>query len=170
MHGIRSLQTYLERYFVKQVLVLFATVLILIPEVYAQDDKLIDGIKFRYGAHFTTYEFELDNRNVASKHGGINTEIDKYTGWAGKSKFPIIITFPETASRWTFRQPYYDFVINDKINDIPPDHRPGYETQLKRSDSKSVNLVQIPERRVYLKEKFLPKFLSSSQISNLPSD
>ena len=47
MHDTKSLPTYPVRNFVKQILVLFATVLILIPEVYADDDNWIDGITFR---------------------------------------------------------------------------------------------------------------------------
>ena len=43
MHDTKSLPTYPVRTFVKQILVLFATVLILIPEVYADDDNWIDG-------------------------------------------------------------------------------------------------------------------------------
>ena len=53
----------------KQVLVLFATVLILIPEVYAQDDKLIDGIKFRVGNYTTIDKFEL-GKNIKRSHNG----------------------------------------------------------------------------------------------------
>ena len=49
MHDTKFLPSYPVRTFVKQILVLFATVLILIPEVYAEDDKWIDGIRIRYG-------------------------------------------------------------------------------------------------------------------------
>ena len=48
VHDTKSLPTYPVRTFVKQILVLFATVLILIPEVYAEDSwYVIDGITLR---------------------------------------------------------------------------------------------------------------------------
>ena len=37
-----------QRAFVKQVLGLFAIILVLVPVVYAEDDKWIDGIMYRW--------------------------------------------------------------------------------------------------------------------------
>ena len=154
----------------KQILVLFATVLILIPEVYAQDDKLIDGIKFRVGNYTTSDKFELGSHEIASKNVNINAERNPIG--AGKYKFPLTIRFPENLmTSWSFRQAYLDFSINDKKENIPPKSRPGRTKQIEaHGTGPTLNLVQKTETRSYLKENFLPKFLSPSQISNLPTD
>ena len=55
---------------VKYVLVIIISILLSIPSVYAEDDKWIDGIKFRYGgltfspdlSHPSMGSSEVDNR------------------------------------------------------------------------------------------------------------
>ena len=67
MHDTKSLPTYPVRTFVKQILVLFATVLILIPEVYAEDDKWIDGIRVWWSNYGNTFKVQIPENQILAK-------------------------------------------------------------------------------------------------------
>ena len=105
MHDTKSLPTYPVRTFVKQILVLFATVLILIPEVYAEDSwYTIDGIKFRAGDTKTENSLRLKQKTIAKTRNSI---------FPRKQIFPIVLTFKESLMiSWSFRQAYFDFSDN----------------------------------------------------------
>ena len=151
---------------------LIPSVLCFLPWSIQAEDKTIDGIKIRYGQSFTNDRFVLGDSSIASSSSEINVE-ENHAGFRGRDRFPITITFPETASSWTFRQAYFDFISNEKITDIPPypdTDIPDQLTRLEESGGTSFNMRQKDETRIYLKENFLPKFLSSSQLSNLPTN
>ena len=114
MHDTKSLPTYPVRTFVKQVLVLFATVLILIPEVYAEDSWYsIDGIKFRYGYSIREQSLSIKDQQIASTSSQLGP--NQYGAMGGRQLLPIIITFPETLmNTWSFRQAYFDFSLYEK--------------------------------------------------------
>ena len=59
MHVTKSLLTKDVRSFVKNVLVLFAIILAIIPPVYADDDW-IDGITYRYKSQPTTIDINYN--------------------------------------------------------------------------------------------------------------
>ena len=76
-------------------------------------------------------------------------------------------------SSWLFRQAYFDFIDTPQTKDIPP--VPDVEMyQLLdlalKSNSDLIYLTQKSAIRDYLKENFLTKYLSSSQISTLPTN
>ncbi len=75
----------------KYVLVLFAVMMVLVSTVYAEDDKWIDGIRFRYGQEW--YETYISMPLAGKDTDIIKTEntISKFTPI---SQFPIIITLP----------------------------------------------------------------------------
>ena len=146
--------------------------MIISTSVIQAQDKTIDGIKFRYSTVLSQDIFEIDDYEIAKYDTDINTE---YTGtFAGKQKFPIAIVFPETLmSSWLFRQVYFDFSIGDEINDIPPVPDQSISSQLDSAfnDSRTtIHLRQKSGTRGYLKENFLPKYFSTSQISTLPEN
>ena len=159
----------LAQYTIKYLLIpLF---LFILPWSIQAEDKTIDGIKIRFGNSYSTDRFELGEYTIAEYNYDINME--EQNGFTGRTKFPLTITFPETASSWTFRQAYFDFVSNEEINDIPPAFETSLGTELRRLEDNggtSFNLTQKKATRIYLKENFLPKFLSSSQLSNLPTN
>ena len=160
----------LVQYTIKYLLI--PSVLCFLPWSIQAEDKTIDGIKIRYGQSFTNDRFVLGDSSIASSSSEINVE-ENHAGFRGRDRFPITITFPETASSWTFRQAYFDFISNEKITDIPPypdTDIPDQLTRLEESGGTSFNMRQKDETRIYLKENFLPKFLSSSQLSNLPTN
>ena len=152
---------------------LLITLLMIIPSSVIQaQDQTIDGIKFRYSTVYSQDIFEIDDEQITSFNSNINTE---YTGtFVGKQKFPITIVLPETLmSSWLFRQAYFDFSIGDEINDIPPVPDQSISSQLDSAfnDSRTtIHLRQKSGTRDYLKENFLPKYFSASQISNLPEN
>ena len=158
----------LKHYTLKYLLILF----LLISALPIQaEDKIIDGIKIRKAYSYSMDEFFLGDHKIAAIIYDINMEYEN--GFPGRAKFPITITLPETASSWTFRQAYFDFVSNEKINDIPPAPETSVGTELTRLEDiggTSFNMTQVNKTRIYLKENFLPKFLSSSQLSNLPTN
>ena len=158
----------LKHYTLKYLLILF----LLISALPIQaEDKIIDGIKIRWAHSYSMDEFVLGDHKIAAINYDINME--EKNGFTGRAKFPLTITFPETASSWTFRQAYFDFVSNERINDIPPAPETSVGTELTRledSGGTSFNMTQVNKTRIYLKENFLPKFLSSSQLSNLPTN
>ena len=135
-------------------------------------EKTIDGIKIRWGVTWNQDQFDLGGHNITSSHAKINQETS--VGFVGSPKFPIAVIFPETLmSSWLFRQAYFDFADTPQTKDIPP--VPDVEMyQLLdlalKSNSDLIYLTQKSAIRDYLKENFLTKYLSSSQISTLPTN
>ena len=135
-------------------------------------EKTIDGIKIRWGVTWNQDQFDLGEHNITSSHAKINQETSG--GFVGSPKFPIAVIFPETLmSSWLFRQAYFDFTDTPQTKDIPP--VPDVEMyQLLdlalKSNSDLIYLTQKSAIRDYLKENFLTKYLSSSQISTLPTN
>ena len=135
-------------------------------------EKTIDGIKIRWGVTWNQDQFDLGEHNITSTHATINHETSG--GFVGSTKFPIAVIFPETLmSSWLFRQAYFDFADTPQTKDIPP--VPDVEMyQLLdlalKSNSDLIYLTQKSYTRHYLKENFLTKYLSSSQISTLPTN
>ena len=79
----------------KHILVLLSIILALFPEVYAEDDKWVDGISFRYGQannHIKIYdssenrELVMETKNSFEHHEKNSTLLT-----------PITITFPENS-------------------------------------------------------------------------
>ena len=146
--------------------------MIIPTSVIQAQDKTIDGIRLRYSTVLSQDKFEIDDYEITKYDTDINTE---YTGtFAGKQKFPIAIVFPETLmASWLFRQAYFDFSIGDEINNIPPLPDQSISSQLDSAfnDSRTaIHLRQKSGTRGYLKENFLPKYFSASQISTLPEN
>tara|TARA_B100001123_G_scaffold68415_1_gene76393 strand:- start:69 stop:992 length:924 start_codon:yes stop_codon:yes gene_type:complete len=146
--------------------------MVISASVIQANDKTVDGIKFRYSTVLSQDKFEIDDYEIAEYDTNINMT---YTGpFAGKQKFPIAIVFPESLmATWLFRQAYFDFSIEDEINDIPPIPDQSISSQLDSAfnDSRTtIHLRQKTGTREYLRENFLPKYFSASQISNLPEN
>ena len=96
----------LAQYTIKYLLIpLF---LFILPWSIQAEDKTIDGIKIRFGNSYSTDRLELGEHTIAEYNYDINME--NQNGYTGRTKFPLTITFPETASSWTCRQAYFDFV------------------------------------------------------------
>ena len=110
MHDIRHFQPT-QRAFVKQSLVLFTIILVLVPVVYAEDDKWIDGIMYRLANSGTTISLKIHN-----DQGNIHfDEIDSM----GILSWPIIITFPETLmNSWSYRGLYIDYQLPIEKKDL----------------------------------------------------
>ena len=150
---------------------LIPSVFFILPRPIQAEEKFIDGIKIRFASSISSDAFRMGDHSIAETDCDINC--DHNINSSGSAKFPLTITFPETASSWTFRQAYFDFVSNEEINNIPPAPETSLGTELTRledSGSTSFNMTQKNEIRIYLKENFLPKFISSSQLSNLPTN
>jgi len=171
----------------KHVLILFAVMMVLVPTVYAEDDKWIDGIKFRYGRIYygqaLLIDFPSDNdKAIAASDQQINE--------ANTTKFPIVITFPETLmTSWSFRGFYSEFIPQTKTLNIPPSQTPSYFMggfspdgsdgsgpiyyeilEADRLNKEFFYLRNIEEHRNYLLTNFLPKYLSDSEISSIPEN
>ena len=135
----------------KYVLVLFAVMMVLVSTVYAEENKWIDGIKFRYG---TLNNDDYLTITVASGWGE-NQKITS-TGEVNKTeerRFPVTIALPETLmNSWSFRQAYFDYTSFQNINDIAPSPGLGESPDIPVS-------VQINEARekgldyFYLRQK-----------------
>ena len=135
-------------------------------------DKTIDGIRLRYSTVLSQDQFLIEDYEITKYNTKINTEYSGY--FAGTQKFPIAIIFPESLmSSWLFRQAYFDFSIGDEINDIPPLPDQSISSQLNSALTDSRTTVYLRQKsgtRDYLKENFLPKYFSSSQLSTLPEN
>ena len=171
----------------KYILVLFALMMVLVPTGYAEDDKWIDGIKFRYGRIYNgqalLIDFPSDNsRQIVASDQQINE--------TNTTKFPIVITFPETLmTSWSFRGFYSEFIPQTKTLNIPPSQAPSYFMggfsldgsdgsgpiydeilEADRLNKEFFYLRNIEEHRNYLLTNFLPKYLSDSEISSIPEN
>ena len=135
-------------------------------------DKIIDGIRLRFSTAYSQDQFLIEDYEITKYNTKINTEYSGY--FAGTQKFPIAIIFPESLmSSWLFRQAYFDFSIGDEINDIPPLPDQSISSQLNSALTDSRTTVYLRQKsgtRDYLKENFLPKYFSSSQLSTLPEN
>ena len=119
MHGIWSLPTYPVRAFVKYILASFAIILMLVSEVYAKDDKWIDGISIRYGT--------LRNNIYINLHETLSVEetiiyTERTVGRQGATPASnIAIALPETLmNSWSFRGAFFEFELEKSIKDLAP--------------------------------------------------
>ena len=152
---------------------LLITMLMIMPtSVIQAQDKTIDGIRLRYSTVLSQDQFKIDDYEITKYNSKINTAYT-YT-FPGKQKFPIAIVFPESLmASWLFRQAYFDFSIGDEINDIPPVPDQSISSQLDSAFNDARTTVYLRQKsgtRDYLKENFLPKYFSSSQLSTLPEN
>ena len=122
----------------KHVLILFAVMMVLVPTVYAEDDKWIDGIKFRYGgltfspdlSHPSMGSSEVDNRII------VNSSLPN-------SLIPVALVLPETSmNSFSFRGGIFE-ISNESYDDLAPY---GFES--------STHLRQSPESRDWLVSSF----------------
>ena len=159
----------------KQSLVLVVIILMSIPEVYAEDSWYsIDGIKFRYGYSIREQSLSIKDQQIASTSSQLDP--NQYGAMGGRQLLPIIITFPETLMNpWSFRQAYFDFSLNEKYDDVPPDDLiTGSRTNTinsaiaEKQDSVLFNIKE--SRKDHLKNEYLKKFLSTAEINNLPEN
>ena len=103
---------------VKYVLVIIISILLSIPSVYAEDDKWIDGIRFRYGQEW--YETYISIPLAGKDTDIIKTEntISKFTPI---SQFPIAITLPEILmNSWSFRGAFLEYQNRTELKDLAP--------------------------------------------------
>ena len=122
----------------KYVLVLFAVMMVLVSTVYAEDDKWIDGIKFRYGgltfspdlSHPSMGSSEVDNRII------VNMSLPN-------SLIPVALVLPETSmNSFSFRGGFFE-ISDESYDDLAPF---GFES--------STHLRQSPESRDWLVSSF----------------
>ena len=89
-----------QRAFVKHILVLFVIILTLIPVVKAEDDKWIDGIRFRHASIYNTIDFMLES----DEEPLMRVEQPGYRHLKSQQSLPIAIVLPETLmNSWSFR-------------------------------------------------------------------
>ena len=118
----------------KQLLVLSMILLVLIPSVYAEDDKWIDGIKIRAGFNASVTRFRMPwegDREIIETRGSsqIRSPI-----------FPISISLPETLmNSWSFRGGVFEYQAPTKMKDLYPyvDQEPSVNTTILRQKSSS---------------------------------
>ena len=138
MHGIWSLPTYPVRAFVKHVFVFFAIILALIPAVYAEDDKWIDGIRFRLGLFrdptVIYMPWKIESRNSPFFNG--KPPLAPGEGKIAYDKnesdlFPIAIELPETLmTSWSFRGGLLEFEFPKELKDLSPSGDDSFRTSL----------------------------------------
>ena len=116
MYEIRHFQPT-QRAFVKQLLVLFWIKLVLVPTVYAEDDKWINGIKFRYGESANRTEFYMGEDQIfrtAYKYANMQKE-------EGGRMFPFALALPETLmNSYSFRGGQLEFRPKTEVRDLAP--------------------------------------------------
>ena len=109
----------------KHVLVLICLMMVLVPTVYAEDDKWIDGIKFRYGgltfspdlSHPSMGSSEVDNRIL------VNSSLPN-------SLIPVALVLPETSmNSFSFRGGFYE-ISNESYDDLTPY---GFDSSTRQS-------------------------------------
>ena len=113
----------------KYVLILFAIILTLIPEVYAKNDKWIDGIRIRYGVSGVLPRIKFvspgkkQGKTILKSHDNIASH--NFSAGSGappydKPMFPIAIELAETLmGKNSFRGGYLDFAQLDIKNLAP---------------------------------------------------
>ena len=99
----------------KHILVLLSIILALIPAVYAEDDKWIDGIKIRAGHNANITRFRMPwegDREIIETRGS-----SQYRS----PIFPIAIALPETLmNSWSFRGGVFEYQAPTKMKDLNP--------------------------------------------------
>ena len=103
----------------KHILASFAIILMLVSEVYAKDDKWIDGISIRYGT--------LHNNIYINLHETLSVEetiiyTERTVGRQGATPASnIAIALPETLmNSWSFRGAFFEFELEKSIKDLAP--------------------------------------------------
>ena len=120
MHFAKSLQTFTDRTFLKLVFVLFTIIMALVPEVYAEDDKWIDGIRFRYGtdSHNTAFQIDAENYNDGNFIAETNFN---FSHLSQKEMLPVAIELPETLmNSWSYWGAVIAFNGLEEYKDLPP--------------------------------------------------
>ena len=93
-----------------------ALILVSVSAIYAKDDKWIDGIKIRAGSVNYRNEIMMGDHLVNERMDSSSSE----------SRFPFVITFPETLmNSWSFRDIYFDYNSYEKLNMMKP--YPGHD-------------------------------------------
>ena len=126
----------------KYVLVLFAVMMVLVSTVYAEDDKWIDGIRFRYGQEW--YETYISIPLAGKDTDIIKTEntISKFTPI---SQFPIAIALPEILmNSWSFRGAFLEYQNRTELKDLAP------QASDNVIHSDTTNWRQKPDERTYI--------------------
>ena len=126
----------------KYILVLFALMMVLVPTGYAEDDKWIDGIRFRYGQEW--YETYISIPLAGKDTDIIKTEntISKFTPI---SQFPIAITLPEILmNSWSFRGAFLEYQNRTELKDLAP------QASDNVIHSDTTNWRQKPDERTYI--------------------
>ena len=126
----------------KYVLVLFAVMMVLVSTVYAEDDKWIDGIRFRYGQEW--YETYISIPLAGKDTDIIKTEntISKFTPI---SQFPIAIALPEILmNSWSFRGAFLEYQNRTELKDLVP------QASDNVIHSDTTNWRQKPDERTYI--------------------
>ena len=117
MHGIWSLPTYPVRAFVKYILASFAIILMLVSEVYAKDDKWIDGIRFRHASIYNTIDFMLE-----SGEEPLMRVEPGYRHLKNQQSLPIAIVLPETLmNSWSYRGGVFEWQSTG-VTDLVPNN------------------------------------------------
>jgi len=104
-----------QRDFMKHVFVFFTIILALFPEVYAEDDKWVDGIIYTYGqSHSGAY--------ISYEGSTIMQTIDKFDDQEKRStNIPLGIEFPETLMNpWSYRGAMLIITAINSNNNISP--------------------------------------------------
>ena len=114
---IHSPFQHTQRAFVKQILVLFAIILISVQAIYAEEQSWyeIDGIKIRLGS--------LQHNSVFDLPGGGNIieTNNSFSHLEDPQLFPIAITLPETLmNSWSFRGALFEWQSPIEIKDLAP--------------------------------------------------
>ena len=161
--------------FMKYLLIIFALLKLTYSTVYAEDSWYsIDGIKFRYGYSVREQSLSIKDQKIASTSPQLDP--NQYGAMGGRQLLPIIITFPETLmNSWSFRQAYFDFSLNEKYDDVPPDDLiTGSRTNTINSaiaEKQDSVLFKIKEStKNHLKNEYLKNFLSTAEINDLPEN
>mgnify|MGYP001304549990 FL=1 len=104
-------------YFLKQLLTLLSLLMFLIPSVYAEDDKWIDGIKFQFGTVQNGFYFTSPSSDPASN----NYLFSPSESDLKSQMFPVSIVFPETLmNSFSFRGAYFFYTPLTKATNLIP--------------------------------------------------
>ena len=126
----------------KYVLVLFAVMRVLVSTVYAEDDKWIDGIRFRYGQEW--YETYISIPLAGKDTDIIKTE-NTISKFAPISQFPIAIALPEKLmNSWSFRGAFLEYQNRTELQDLAP------QASDNVIHSDTTNWRQKPDERTYI--------------------
>jgi hypothetical protein len=91
---------------------------VLTGAVHAEEDKWIDGIKFRYGILGNTTTFKLPS---AADGGSIIEVNNRFSHLADPTLSPIAIVLPETLmNSWSFRGAVFEYQDTIEAKDLSP--------------------------------------------------